>query len=99
MSYIVNAGVVARWFTRGEEWEDRALRLRNDSVHGKIRLYSPTLLKFECLNVVWKAYKLGLLSLEVLIKMAKLMWRLTPELVQPAQGLAEDFKPLQLSWV
>ena len=82
MSYTVDASVIARWFIKGEEWEQMALRLRDDYVKGRVRLYAPAILTFECLNAVWKAYRMGLLSLEVAADVSRLIWKLMPETVE-----------------
>lgn len=82
MSYTVDASVVARWFIRGEEWEEMALRLRDEYAAGRVKLYTPSILVFECLNAVWKAYRMRLLSLDVATGISRLMPKLMPEVVE-----------------
>jgi len=55
MKYTVDAGVMARWFIPGEEYEEEALKIRNDYAQGKIQLYAPTLIIYEVLNSIWEA--------------------------------------------
>jgi len=55
MKYTVDASVMARWFIPGEEYEEEALKIRNDYAQGKIQLYAPTLITYEVLNSIWKA--------------------------------------------
>ena len=55
MKYTIDASVMARWFIPGEEYEEEALKIRNDYAQGKIQLYAPTPIKYEVLNSIWKA--------------------------------------------
>ena len=53
MKYTIDASIMARWFIPGEEYEEEALKIRNDYAQGKIQLYAPTPIKYEVLNSIW----------------------------------------------
>jgi len=47
---IIDASVVVKWFIE-ENDSDKALLLRDRFIGGKIELYVPTLLYFECIKI------------------------------------------------
>ncbi len=51
---IVDASVVAKWFLKGEEWEEKALKLKELYEEGEIGLKAPSLVLYEVGNVIWK---------------------------------------------
>ena len=51
---IIDASVIAKWFMKGEEWEDKALELKKKFEEGEINLKAPSLLIYEIGNVIWK---------------------------------------------
>ncbi|MEM0094052.1 MAG: type II toxin-antitoxin system VapC family toxin [Thermofilum sp.] len=48
---VVDASVVAKWFI-AEKGREKAVKLRDDYVDGKVRLHAPALMPFEVLNAV-----------------------------------------------
>jgi predicted nucleic acid-binding protein len=53
-AFVIDASVVAKWFNKGESYEDEALALRNAWIDGNVELFSPSLVIFEVCNSVWK---------------------------------------------
>lgn len=51
---IVDASVVAKWFLKGEEWEEESLKLREMFESGEVELWAPSLILYEVGNVIWK---------------------------------------------
>lgn len=52
--FVIDASVYAKWFNKGEEFEEEALRLRNDFISGRVELYAPSQIVFEVCNTIWK---------------------------------------------
>lgn len=53
-SFVVDASVVAKWFNRGEEFEEESDRLRKAWVNDEMQLVAPSHLPFEVANSIWK---------------------------------------------
>ncbi len=53
-SFVVDASVVAKWFNRGEEFEEQSDRLRSLWVNDEIELAAPSHLPYEVANSIWK---------------------------------------------
>jgi len=51
---IIDASVAAKWFLRGEKFENESLDLRQDYEAGKITLSAPSLILYEVCNTIWK---------------------------------------------
>ncbi|MEM3503342.1 MAG: type II toxin-antitoxin system VapC family toxin [Nitrososphaeria archaeon] len=62
-TYILDASVAAR-FLLFEELSDKAVHVLEDFMSGKIDLVAPELLIYEVGNVLWKAFKQGLVNLQ-----------------------------------
>jgi predicted nucleic acid-binding protein len=58
-SYVVDASVVAKWFNRGEEFENESDKLRIAWVNDEIQLEAPAFLPFEVANSIWKNPNVG----------------------------------------
>jgi predicted nucleic acid-binding protein len=54
----VDASVVAKWVLPDEEYIEKALKVKQDHISGKISLSAPTILPLEIANAIWKAVKL-----------------------------------------
>ena len=67
MEEVVDASVIVKWFVE-EENSDKAIRLRDEYIDGKIRISAPELLLFEVLNALY--YK-RLFSEEEMMKIAE----------------------------
>jgi len=82
MSYTVDACVIARWFIPGEEYEDRALKIKDKYAKGEIELYAPTLIVYEVLNVIWKAFRAGKIDFKDAIAYCQEFKRISPKIVE-----------------
>jgi len=51
---VVDASVVAKWFNRGEEYENEAAAVRKAWVSDELELIAPSHLPFEVANSIWK---------------------------------------------
>ncbi len=51
---IVDASVAAKWFLRGESYEDEALSCRKDLEDGTLQIQAPYLIVYEVANTIWK---------------------------------------------
>ncbi|MBI2184242.1 MAG: type II toxin-antitoxin system VapC family toxin [Thaumarchaeota archaeon] len=55
--YVVDASIVAKWILPGEPYEEKSIRLKNDSINGVADLHSPGIIRYEVGNLLWKAVK------------------------------------------
>ena len=53
MKLVLDANVIAKWFIE-EENTDKAIKIRDNFVAGKLAILEPTLLIYELGNVFWK---------------------------------------------
>jgi len=81
MSFTVDASVVVRWLIPGEEYEDHAVKLRNDYVGGKVELNAPTLLMYEVPNVLWKAVEKNSIRIEDAVSILEMFVKIKPETI------------------
>jgi len=51
---ILDASVAAKWFLKGEKYENEGLRLKQDHEDGKVQLHAPSLILYEVCNTIWK---------------------------------------------
>ncbi len=51
---IIDASVAAKWFLKGEEWEEESLRIKNMFENGGIDLSAPSIILYEVGNTIWK---------------------------------------------
>jgi len=56
---IIDASVAAKWFLKGEEYEDESLSLRQEYEAGEINLSAPSLISYEVCNAIWKRKDIG----------------------------------------
>ncbi len=56
--YVVDASIVAKWGLPGEPYEEKAVKLKEDSVEGIAELHSPSILTYEVGNILWRASKI-----------------------------------------
>jgi len=89
LKYTVDASVAAAWLIPGESFEDKAVKLRDDFVEGRVELYAPHLLVFELGNVLWKHARAGKMSAEQAVELARVMLDILPNLVDLEE---EDLK-------
>ena len=57
-SFVLDASVAAKWFNN-ENLTDRAIKVRDAFVKGKVELYSPEHLIYEVGNAIWKNKEIG----------------------------------------
>lgn len=93
-SFVVDASVVAKWFSRGEDNENEARILRDAWSNGSAVLYAPAQLQFEVINSIWKNPGI---DLETACSLARLAVRLSPARVDVGEDLAEDAMALARS--
>lgn len=79
MRYVVDASVAAR-FVLNEELSDKAAKVLEDFLSGRVELLAPSLVVYEVGNTLWKAVRRGLVSeedaLESFAEFLKLgLWR------------------------
>jgi len=86
-SYVVDASVVAKWFNRGEDYEDKASAVRKAWVDDELELIAPSHLPFEVANSIWKNPNIKARNAGIL---AKLMVRLSPRLDSLSEELAQE---------
>jgi len=80
---IIDASVVAKWFMKGEEWEEKALDIKKRFEEGEISLSAPSLLIYEVGNVVWKRKDIPI----------ALATELTAKIVEYLEEMIVDIKP------
>jgi predicted nucleic acid-binding protein len=51
LNLVLDANVIAKWFNQ-ERWSDRAARLKDEYVQGRLRLVEPTLALYEVANAI-----------------------------------------------
>ncbi len=92
-SYVVDASVAARWFIKGEEWEDKALKLLEEYKSGRVELFSVDLLRYEVVNSLWRAVSRGYMSEDDAIAAAEQLSILSPRFIDlSADDWAEVLK-------
>jgi len=84
---VIDASVYAKWFNRGEEFEDVALRLRGEFVNGRIEFHAPSHIIFETCNTIWKNPNITDADALTLTKEAVI---LKPEILELDQEIAEE---------
>ncbi len=84
---VIDASVYAKWFNRGEEFEEAALRLRDEFINGKIEFHAPSHIVFETCNAVWK--NPNVTDADAL-KLAKEVIVLKPEILELDQEMTEE---------
>ena len=93
MKYTIDASVMARWFIPGEEYEEEALKIRNDYAQGKIQLYAPTPIKYEVLNSIWKAVTRKLMETNQAKTYCQIIPKIMPTTIKlESQDLEETMK-------
>lgn len=60
--YIVDASIVAKWILPGEPYENKAARLKEDTINVIAELHSPSMLMYEVANILWRASKMHRIS-------------------------------------
>jgi len=60
----VDASVIAKWVLPGEPYQENAVRLKEDHVSGLVELCAPSFVVEEVANALWRAVKLGRISVE-----------------------------------
>lgn len=60
--FVVDASVIVKWVLRGEPYQEKALRLKEDHISGLAELCAPSFLVQEVANALWRAIKLGRIS-------------------------------------
>jgi len=78
-AFVIDASVVAKWFNKGESYEDEALTLRNAWIDGKVELYCPSLVIFEVCNSIWKNPNI---DRDQASSLSRLVVRLAPTLLE-----------------
>lgn len=90
--FVIDASVYAKWFNKGEELEEEALRLRDDFVDGRIELHAPGQIVFETCNTIWKNPNIVDADTPALAKQVILLkpeiFKLDPEAAEDAMKLA-----------
>ncbi len=79
--YVVDASVVARWFIRGEEWEDKALKLLEEHKSGRVDLFSVDLMSYEVVNSLLQAFSKGYMSEDDAIAAVEQLFILSPRFI------------------
>ena len=51
---IIDASVGAKWFLKGEEWENESLKIKRLFEDGNLELCALTLILYEVGNIIWK---------------------------------------------
>jgi predicted nucleic acid-binding protein len=86
-AFVVDASVVAKWFNRGEQFENEAAVLRSAWVRDELELLAPSHLPYEVANSVWKNPNVGSREAGTLVK---LLVKLSPKLVDLSEDLASE---------
>ena len=84
---MVDASVVAKWFNRGEEYEDEASAVRKAWARDELELIAPSHLPFEVANSIWKNPNVRARHATTLVK---LMVRISPRLEGLSEELAQE---------
>ncbi len=84
---VIDASVYAKWFNRGEEFEEAALRLRDEFISGKIEFHAPRHIIFETCNAIWKNPNIRDSDA---LKLAKEVIILKPEILELDQEMTEE---------
>ena len=84
---VIDASVYAKWFNRGEEFEEATLRLRDEFIHGKIEFHAPSHIIFETCNAIWK--NPNVTDVDALT-LAKEVIILKPEILELDQEITEE---------
>jgi predicted nucleic acid-binding protein len=78
---------MAKWFNKGEAYEEEALALRSAWTEGIVELFGPSLIIYEVCNSIWKNPNI---QRDQALSLAKLVVRLGPTLIQVAQDESEE---------
>jgi predicted nucleic acid-binding protein len=91
--YTLDASVAAKWFNN-ESLTDKAVRLRDAFMEGKIELAAPEQIVYEVGNSIWKNSALthadAAAAIRDLLDVELELVRLTPELATSAMKLARS---------
>ena len=60
--YVVDASIIAKWILPGEPYQENTAKLKEDFTTGQVELCAPTLIVHEVTNAIWRATKLGIIS-------------------------------------
>lgn len=93
-SYVLDASVAAKWFSN-EDLTDRAVKVRDAFVAGKVELYTPEHLIYEVANAIWKNKEIELEDcataittlIEIDINLVKLDASLASKSIRAARNL------------
>lgn len=58
MSLVLDANVIVKWYTK-EPWSERAAKLKDAYVRGRVRLVEPTLALYEVGNAIHRSPQFG----------------------------------------
>lgn len=79
MMFTADASVIVRWLIPGEEYEEHAIKIRNDYAEGTVELDSPILLVYEVLNGLWKAVERSNVSVEDAVLILEMFVKIPPK--------------------
>jgi len=79
MMFTADASVIVRWLIPGEEYEEHAIKIRNDYAEGTVELDSPILLVYEVLNGLWKAVERSNVSVEDAVLILEMFVKIQPK--------------------
>ena len=96
MRYTVDASVIARWLIRGERWEEEAESLMEDYMEGRVELYAPSLILYECLNALWKSLRIGVMEREEALQISRELPKFLPETLNLTAQDAERIMELSI---
>lgn len=91
---MLDASVAAKWFSN-EDLTDRAVKVRDAFVAGKVELYAPEHLIYEVANAIWKNKEIGVEDcasaittlIDIDINLVKLDSRLASQSIRTARNL------------
>jgi len=94
---VVDASVVLAWYLPAEPHNDHALALLGDAAAGRLKLYVPSLTRYEVLNVLSLAVR-GIRRTKLSAKQAEEILRAFAEAGVEERGIAElDTRVLDLA--
>lgn len=86
-SFVVDASVVAKWFSTGEANDAEARALKDSYVGGRVDLCAPDLLFFEVANSIWKNPRI---KTKTAVSLVGTLVGLAPRLLNPDVWVAEE---------
>jgi predicted nucleic acid-binding protein len=78
-SFLADASVIAKWFNKGEDYEEDALALRAAWIDESVELFSPSLVLYEVCNSIWKNPNI---DEDQATSIARLVMRIKPNLIE-----------------